>query len=344
MSRIITDCSLKLQSTQQLAEYITKVAISVNGQVAAASAGGEVLVDSQLLLEDCEQSIDALEFSSDGNFLAAAGQSGKIYIWQIKATTSPELIETIDLTNNWLEHLRWNGNLLAFSWQGYTQVREFPSKKIITTLEHKDSNILGMAWRPPLFKELSLLADKIIKIYDSDNWDDEPITLYIEAVPVGLAWSNDGRYLAVNRLDKSVSLFEWGNTDPWLLHGFLGKVRQMTFSASREPILAMATINQIVTWKRSKKAGEGWLATMLEAKEQDNIEALAFAPNSEILASVSESGTLALWFKGRLIGQVQADAGLSCLAWLNDSKAIVTGGQDGSLNIWKVIQSGKGFA
>ena len=348
MSRIITDCSLKLQSIRQLEEYITQLAISDSGLMAAASAGGEVLLwssdnDSQLLLKENGQSIDVLQFSAGGNLLAAGGQSGIIYIWQIKSTKG-ELITTIECHNNWIEHLQWNGNLLAFSSKGYIQLREFPSNEIVATVEHRDSNILGIAWRPPLSKELSLLGDKIVKIYDSADWDDDPINLEIEAVPVGSAWSSDGKYLAVNCLDKSVSLFEWGNPDPWLLHGFLGKIRQMDWSAHLEPILAMATIDQIVIWKRSKKAGEGWLPSMLQAQEQDNIEAIAFAPNGELLGSVSQNGTISIWYKNRLLGQTHVDQGLSCLAWFADSKVMLTGGQDGSLNIWKVIQSGKGFA
>ncbi len=60
-----------------LSEYVTAVAWSPNGLLAASSAAGEVVVwqDGSLvsLLPAGVASIDCLAFSSDGKFLATGG-------------------------------------------------------------------------------------------------------------------------------------------------------------------------------------------------------------------------------------------------------------------------------
>ncbi|MGD1918688.1 MAG: WD40 repeat domain-containing protein, partial [Pleurocapsa sp.] len=68
-----------------LSEYVTAVAWSPDGLLAASSAAGEVVLwqDGSLvsLLPASVASIDCLAFSSNGKFLAAGGQDGKVIVW-----------------------------------------------------------------------------------------------------------------------------------------------------------------------------------------------------------------------------------------------------------------------
>ena len=68
-----------------LTEYVTAVAWSSDGLLAASSAAGEVVLwqDGNLvnLLPAGLVSLDCLAFSSDGKFLAAGGQDGKVRVW-----------------------------------------------------------------------------------------------------------------------------------------------------------------------------------------------------------------------------------------------------------------------
>ncbi len=68
-----------------LSEYVTAIAWSADGLLAASSAAGEVVVwqNGNLvnLLPADVASIDCLAFSDDGKFLAAGGQDGKVRVW-----------------------------------------------------------------------------------------------------------------------------------------------------------------------------------------------------------------------------------------------------------------------
>lgn len=348
MPRIVTELSLKQYAHRQLNEYVTAVSVASSGLLAAASASGEVVLwleDSfTVLLESNEKSIDTLCFSFDGSFLAAAGQAGIVYVWQISNRTG-QLLASIDCKKKWLEHLAWSPevNYLAFGFGRYAQIWQFPNQELITTIHLEESNVLGLAWRPPLGSHLTIAHQFGVKIWDAQKWDEDPISLQTEVAVVDLAWSSEGRYLAVNRIDKTASLFEWGNTEPWFLHGFLGKIRKFAWSDGKDPLLAMSTVDEIVVWKRSSKPEEGWSANVLKVG-LGNLKDIAFASGSELLAAVSENGSLTFWLKNKQIAIVNQEDSYSCLHWFKNSQQLITGSQNGNLTQWRVLPRGRGFA
>ena len=141
-----------------LTEYVTAVAWSPNGLLAASSAAGEVVLwqDGSLvnLLSAGVASIDCLAFSADGKFLAAGGQDGKVRVWSIlNSPLSQEgvgEIYTLDNAPSWVDKLAWSPtcNHLAFSLGRYVQIWDADSQTAITTLPFANSSVLDLAWRP----------------------------------------------------------------------------------------------------------------------------------------------------------------------------------------------------
>ncbi|MEN9519333.1 MAG: hypothetical protein RLZZ381_1921 [Cyanobacteriota bacterium] len=338
-----------------LSEYVTAVAWSLNGLLAASSAAGEVVLwqdDSLItLLPAGSVSIDCLAFSSDGRFLAAGGQDGKVRVWQITSSFSKEKLEeifTLDNGSKWIDKLSWSPteNQLAFSMGRYVQIWDADSQTVVTTLPFNNSSVLDLAWQPN-GKNIAIAGDGGVKIWSTKDWDDDPYLIDMPSASIVIAWSGDSKYIASGNLDNTVTVLEYGSDFPWIMQGFPGKISNLTWSqslANHAPLLAASSMEGIAVWKKETDDEDGWDARVLTL-HNDKVQALEFHPNSLLLASAADDGCLCLWTKAKQVGQILEGApdGFSSLAWSIDGQLLAAGGRDGELIIWSESKRGRGF-
>ncbi|ACB54205.1 WD40-like beta-propeller protein [Crocosphaera subtropica ATCC 51142] len=342
-----------------LSEYITAVAWSPDGLLAASSAAGEVVIwqDSNLisLLPADVTSIDCLAFSSDGKFLAAGGQDGKVRIWSMtspkirgKREISPDFIASLDNAPSWVDKLAWSPtcNHLAFSLGRYVQIWDADSQTVITTLPFANSSVLDLAWRPN-GDNIAIAGNGGIKVWSTTDWDDDPYLIDMPSASIVTAWSGDSKYIASANLDNTITVLEYGSPHPWIMRGFPGKISNLTWSqplSNNTPLLAASSMEDIVVWKKETDDNDGWNARVLTIHD-GKIQQLAFHPHSLLLASAADDGWLCLWTKAKQVGQIleRAMNGLSCVAWSQDGKQLAAGGQNGELIIFSESKRGKGF-
>ncbi|MBD2627375.1 WD40 repeat domain-containing protein [Trichormus variabilis] len=329
----------------QLADYVTSLTWSNQGEkLAATSAAGEVILweNSEIttLQTATGKSVDCVAFSADSKYLAVGGQDGKVKIWR-----ENQLITTLENAPAWVDKLAWNhtNNQLAFSLGRYVQVWDADTSEIIITLNFENSSILGIDWRKD-GKYLAISGYQGVKIWNTQDWDEEPYILATTTVSVAMAWSPDGKYLASGNMDRSVTVLEWGNPDPWLMRGFPGKIRQLAWSeattAAGAPLLASSSVEGIVVWEKSEDESLGWESRIL-TNHVDIINAIAFAPQSFLLASAAVDGWLCLWNQATEVSQILTgvSAGFSTLAWHPSRGGVsppllAAGGEQGELLIW----------
>jgi WD40 repeat protein len=336
-----------------LSEYVTAIAWSPDGILAASSAGGEVILwqDNALTLlvpsNPQFQSIDCLAFSADGKLLAAGGQDGTVKIWRISEEV--ELITTLENAPKWVDCLSWSptSNLLAFSLGRYVQIWDAETQAVVKTLAFEASSVLGMSWRPH-GEHLAIAGNQGVKVWEANNWEDDPFLLTMPAASTAIAWSSDNQYLAAGCLDYTITVLRWDNPHPWIMRGFPGKIRNLDWSVAssgKAPLLAASSMEGIAVWKKAKSDSNGWDARILEFHD-GIIRDLAFQPNNLLLASAGEDGRLCLWQKAKQVGQVLegGDRGFSCLAWHPKGDLLAAGGQNGELMVWSLALRGKGFA
>lgn len=349
-----------------LSDYVTAIAWSPDGKtLAASSAAGEVVLfyraeprQREVLQGVTGCSVDCLVFSSDGQFLAAGGQSGQVKIWQLQ-TEAIELISTLENSPAWVDRMAWSPaqNLLAFSLGRCVQVWDatIPWETcgatdeidLLTTLNFGNSSVLDLTWHPD-GKRLSVGGYQGVKIWTADDWDDDPYLLAIPSASVAIAWSPDGNYIASGNFDRTITVLEWENPHPWVMRGFPGKIRQLAWSdvptKTGASLLASSSAEGIVIWEKQEDESLGWEGRVLAGHEA-NVQSIKFQPNSLSLASAAADGWISLWQKAKRQTQVLNGVpnGFSCLSWHPQGQQIAAGGQNGELLIWSQATRGKGF-
>jgi uncharacterized protein with WD repeat len=339
---------LELHANQILSDYVTAVTWSPDGKtLAVCSAAGEVMLGNietlnTLSLQPLQiangNSVDCLAFSSDSQMLAAGGQDGKVRIWQVN---SGELITDLDNKRVWVDKLAWspNCNQLAFSMGRSVQVWNADDFTVEVTLNFEASSVLDLAWHP-VDKYLAISGYQGVKVWNSQDWDEDPHVLSVPSVTGAISWSPSGQYLACGNMDNTLIVNQWGNSEPWVMQGFLSKVRHLAWSNLTNnlgtPVLAVASGANISVWDKEADENAGWVAWELEVHEKV-INAIAFQPNTFILASASADGQLCLWENAEELWQILegADWGFSCLDWHPQGQFLAAGGCGGELLVWR---------
>lgn len=332
-----------------MSEYITALAWSPDRSLAAASANGQIVLwrdnETVELHGETGGSIDCLEFSGDGRFLAAGGQDGRITIW--KMAEFPEIIATLDNSPAWVDRLGWSPNrsLLAFSSGKYLQIWDAATRAIVASLPFVSSSVLDLSWRPD-GTALAVAGNGGVKVWDARDWNDDPFVVDLPAAGTTVAWSGDGAFLASSGLDHTITVLKWGTPHPWVMRGFPGKIRALAWSGVKKgysPLLAASSLDGIVVWTKGKSDDDGWDGQVL-AGHEGVVRAIAFQPNSLLLASVGEDDRLCFWKGRQLLQKINgAGNGFSTLAWEPSGERLATGEQGGELTIWSPTSRGRGF-
>jgi WD40 repeat protein len=346
----------------QLSEYVTQVAWSPDGTaLAACSAAGEIVIQAfqsdfstpPKPLDPSTAPIDQLAFSADGQFLATGDQSGQVRVWMLQGQGFVPLI-THSRKGFWIEHLCWHPTepLLAFSVGHTTEVLDIATQSLVAKLDFENSSVLCITWHPTN-GQLMVGGYQGLKVWNSHNWQEDPLIVELASASLAIAWSPDGRYLASGNLDRTITVLEWRGNEPtpkpWVMSGFPGKVRHLAWSpllpTHSNPLLASASVEGIVIWEKSINPLVGWDGRLLEGHSQA-VEAIAFQPHRKLLASAGTDGFVSLWQGANRLAQTLQEGiqGFSCLGWHPSAQIVAAGGTQGELLVWSKTEYGKGFS
>ncbi|CAM3417489.1 PD40 domain-containing protein [Kibdelosporangium persicum] len=319
------------------------LAFSPDGRV-LASAGEEgkiIFWDPQAPSLRGLGSVYDMAFTPDGQTLATAGP-GNTTLWDVR-TRSPRRVEVGG----------GSVNGIAFSQDGRTAatVKEAPRQPPgqpgndlelwdLTTgappvsLPGHSAAVTDVALTLDGRTAATASADRTVILWDVVNRT-RLATLDIAAVSSGLAFSPDGRLLAVADHDNQmVTLWDIATRSRKAqLRGHGGWARSVAFSPDGR-ILASASSDQtVILWDLAT----GAQITRLTGHKDAYFNGLAYSPDGKTIAYTSADDTVLLWdverrtVSARLTGHL---AGVRAVAFSPDSRTLATAGADGTIILW----------
>jgi WD40 repeat protein len=318
---------IELQWQGQLTDYITAAVWSpVAHQFAASAASGEVVYgDGQELiyLQTAQHhSIDCLGYSADGQWLAAGGQAGKLYIW-----AGQQLVTTLNYPRTWIDRLAWHPTapILAFSTGKQVQIWDTERQKVVHTLDFNRSTVADLAWQPQ-GDYLAVAGYQGVEVWLWGQGDESELLAVDTGVHL-VAWSRDGEYLAGATLDRQLVVARVTELEmPWVMRGFPAKIQQLVWSTTD---LAVISGEQLVWWQYQD---EDWQAL---PPDNDNVTFIALHTQQPLAVSANATNILSLTNLDSMHYEQLPWQSCTALAWQLFDRYLLCGSDQGHLMICK---------
>ncbi|HEY3451563.1 MAG TPA: protein kinase [Myxococcales bacterium] len=159
-------------------------------------------------------------------------------------------------------------------------------------------------------------------------------TFKLEEALTQVAYSADGKRLAVGSYDGKVRIFDVEAKELWkTLEGHKDRVYTIAWSADGRMLASAGRDRRVILWDPQT----GSQIKSLEGHE-NLVYQVAFSPDATLLASASWDRTLRLWdvATGETLRTLTHDDQVLAVAFSPDGKLLASGGQDRLLRVWRL--------
>ena len=277
-----------------IGDYVNDVAFSPNGQklVAAGANGTVACLDRTTGASIRSWKAHALgtlsaRWSTDGAYLATAGQDGKVTI--VDGQTLHPLY-VLDHGSNWVEHLAWAAkeNLLLTAAGKILRLWD-SAGKLMDEFEPHESTISGIQWNPAAVDIFASACYGVVRFWRIGHKQPRR-KLKWKGSLLNVEYAPNGKVIACGCQDGAVHFWLLPNGDDLEMSGYPTKVRELAWHHDSR-FLATGGGAEVIVWDFSGKGPEGTKPTMLSGHESF-VSCLAYQPKGSFLASAGFDGRI----------------------------------------------------
>ncbi len=298
-----------------------------------------------------QDSVQALTFSPDGQYLIGGDQNGEVNLWDVTQTNivatrralSPNLasaVQAIAVSPMWLAVIADDGTSQVWRWSDLSAP---------PTVLHGTDRGSTIAIDPRERWIATGLADATARLYDMTAPDPDAgahtLNGHEESV-IGAVFSPDGRWLVTASSDASARVWDMSQSElpssaTFVLRGHSDQIFTLDISPDSRWLVTGSRDNTAHMW--DLKAPDPTAATAnypLRSHEGD-VNAAKFSPVGNLLATGSSDKTARLWpvyyslsgFPVILRGHTSV---VQDLALTSDGRWLASGSGDGTMRLWEV--------
>jgi WD40 repeat protein len=288
-----------------------------------------------------------IKFSGDGRLIAASSMDRTVTLWSLP---SGELFKTLRGHQDWVYSVSFSPDrkLIATSGGGSdrtVRIWQRSNGKLLKTIERAHDDSIHLTFSPDGKWIATTGEDRSIKIWDVRSIMAAPESnlnlldrseILLKTIrgqlseTRGLAFSPDGRLLAVAGINKTLSLWKMDFLLKQSIKTSKFKTLKVAISPNGQIIASSGADTLIRLWNREGKKQQ----TL--AGHQGWVYGLSFSSDNQWLASADEDGRIKIWqtATGELHKQMKHDKGVFDLNLSPNGRWLASIGYDNKLRVW----------